>query len=247
MNLSIRAFLAVTALSLLLPLAAAQAAPYKKQEPTARLDGVAVKLAGPAAFIRIDGQDRNLDDILLSTQSPSAAVLAIYAEPAAWRKFEKSDKSGGQAGLDCYAVVSTPAPMAGHTVKPDDFKKIKADLSRNMKNAVRIERRLDGELGSVSDHQVEKASGRIDAFTVLAEESWFITYRLESTLELKYKGQPKPKISRSATWASTLVMGGKIINLQLVADPDSRATDGLDQAAQSWLSDFAAANPGLRK
>lgn len=218
-----------------------QAAPYRSQEPEAAIGAVKIKLSGPAAFPRIDGRDRNLDDILLATQSPAAAILSIYAEPGAWKKFQNS-KSGDENGLNCHALISTPAPMAGQSLSLADFSKIKKDLSHNLKSSVKQERRLEKDLASVSDHQVEKAVGRLDSFAVLSEGDNFITYIQESSLEMKLKGRSKPRISRSISVTSTMLLEGKIINLQLTADSQGPARAKLESIAELWRDEFTKAN-----
>lgn len=217
---------------------------YREQSPEAEIGSTKIKLTGPASFPRIDGQDRNLDDILLATQSPAAAILAIFAEPGAWKKFQSAGKND-DAGLNCHALISTPAPMAGRNTSLDDFSRIKKDLNANLKSSVNKERRLEGELASVSDHKVEQAMGRIEAFTVLHEGGDFIIYSLESSLEIRLKDRSKPRISRSTAITVTMLLEGKIINLQLIADVQGPKLKTLEKTAFSWHESFTKAN--LRK
>lgn len=219
-----------------LPTAVAREA-YRPQNAEAEIGSSKIRLSGPASFPRIDGLDRNLDDILLATQSPAAGILAIYAEPAAWKKFQARGKND-EIGLSCHAVISTPAPMAGRNLTSADFQQIKKDLAQNLSAGVKQERRLEKELSTVSDHQVEKAVGRLDGFTVLEESADFISYRLDSSLEMKLKDKSKPSTSRSATVTSTLLLGGKIINLQLTADFQGAAPPDLGKISRLWRESF---------
>lgn len=223
---------------------ASAAPPYQAQAATAELGRVKVLLSGPKTFVRIDGLDRNIDDILLATQSPAAAVLAIYAEPQAWKEFSSSP--GGAAerpGLNCHAIISTPAPMADRTVKAEEFDQLKKDLSRNLKSVIGQKRRLDSELAGVSDHQVESAQGLMEAFEVLEEKPTFLTYRLITSLELKLKKTKQPRRSRTVTISSTMSLNGKIINLQLVADePQKLAPAALEETARNWRDEFQRKN-----
>ncbi len=221
--------------------ALAEAKPYQGQAPSARLGQATIDLQGPPAFVRIDGLDRNLDDILLATQSPSAAVLALYAEPAAWKTFQSRKN---ETGLHCHALISTPAPLADQNIKAGDFERIKKDLAKNLKASVKVERRLDGELAGVSDHQVESAKGSVESFTVLEEGDDFLSYQVVSTLELKYKDSASPRLSRSTTVSSTIVVKGKIINLQLVADPHGPGQGQLAETARLWRQSFTGRNQG---
>lgn len=214
---------------------------YRPQNPEAAIGPVKISLIGPDSFPRIDGQDRNLDDILLATQSPAAAILGIFAEPGAWKKFQSAKKSE-DTGLNCHALISTPAPMADRNTTPDDFSRIKKDLNSNLKGSVNKERRLEGELATVSDHKVEQAVGRIEAFAVLDEGKDFIIYRLESSLEIRFKDKSKPRISRSTTITSTMLLEGKIINLQLIADAQGPSRKTLEKTAISWHESFIKAN-----
>lgn len=224
------------------------APPYQAQAPTAELGRVKVMLSGPPRFIRIDGLDRNIDDILLATQSPTAAVLAIYAEPEAWKKFNSSP--GGTAdrpGLNCHALISTPAPMADRTVTAEEFEQLKKDLSHNLKNSIGQKRRLDNELGGVSDHQVESAQGLMESFEVLEEKPTFLTYRLVTSLELKLKKTKQPRRSRTVALSSTMLLNGKIINLQLVADDPQKITPAaLEETAHNWRDEFQRKNPASK-
>lgn len=239
-------FLILTALAFMtvsggrLPEAWGQA--YRDQSPEAGIGSSKVRLNGPASFPRIDGLDRNLDDILLATQSPAAAILAIYAEPAAWKKFQARGKND-EIGLSCHAVISTPAPMAGRNITSADFQRIKKDLTENLKAGVARERQLEDELSTVSDHKVEKAVGRLDDFKVLEEGPAFISYRLDSSLEMKFKDKSKPRTSRSATVTSTLLLNGKIINLQLTADSQGALPADLEKTGRLWRESFLKGNP----
>lgn len=226
----------------------ALAEPYQAQAPAAELGQVRVALTGPDLFVRIDGLDRHLDDILLATQSPAAAVLAIYAEPTAWKKFNaRPSVTDGRSGLNGHALISTPAPMADRVITVADFAKIKKDLRDNLQNAVGQKRRLDGELAGVSDHQVESALGLMEAFEVLEESPTFLTYRLTSSLELKLKKTKQPRRSRTVALSSTLFVGGKIINLQLVSDdPQPWPPARLEEIARHWRAAFLDRNTSLK-
>jgi len=215
------------------------AEPYQAQSPGASLGGFKIELEGPPSFVRIDGLDRNLDDILLATQAPSAAVLALYAEPGAWKSFQGAKP---EAGLHCHALISTPAPLADQVLAPADFSRIKKDLGKNLKASVNKERRLEGELAGVSDHKVKEARGLLESFTVLEEGPDFLTYRLVSSLELNYQESASPRVSRSTTISSTILLGGKIINLQLAAAPEGPGPDQLAATAGAWRKSFIGRN-----
>ena len=213
--------------------------PYKAQESRISLGQTEVLVTGPENFIRIDGLDRNLDDILLATQSPAAAILGIFAEPGAWKEFQAAESGPTRAGLHCHAIISTPAPLAERTVTRAEFEDIGRDLIRNMSSLVNKERRMEGDLAGISDHQVESAIGRIESFTVLNQGPDHLTYRFESVLEMKLKGAPAPRISRTATVSSTLLFEGKIINLQLMADPQGPPVRQLERIAGVWRNIFS--------
>ena len=211
---------------------------YREQNPKATIGGTEVWLAGPPDFPRIDGLDRHLDDILLAAQSPAAAVLAIYAEPEAWKKFRDGLKD--KAGLDCHAVISTPAPLAEGHISPDDFAGIKKDLATGLQAAIGRDRALDEALAGVSDHHLEKATSRLESFEILADEPDFITYRLGNLLELKFKDQSASSLNRSTAVISTLLLNGKILNLQLDSNlPDQTE---LDKTGRLWRESFLKAN-----
>ncbi len=234
---------------LAVPARLAAEAPYQPQAPSAKLGQVDLALSGPASFVRIDGLDRHLDDILLATQSPAAAVLALYAEPKAWAAFQAGSRkaAGDRPGLHCHAVVSTPAALAAQVISPAEFLKIKQDLIRNLTGAVKKERDLGGELSGVSDHQVERARGRVESFAVLADTPEYLTYRMESVLEMKLKGQAQPTVSRTMTVSTTLLLAGKIVNLQVAADPEGPPAAELEKMAQAWRDDFFRKNAHLKK
>lgn len=236
-------FTAVFLLALLssgLPVAAA---PYKAQAPKAELGKVKISLNGPPSFVRIDGLDQNLDDILLATQSPAAAVLAIYADPEAWKNFNSQVSHNDRAGLNCHALISTPAPMAGQIISVEEFDRIKKDLHQNLKNVVGRERRLESELAGVTDHQVESAKGLMESFEILEETPTFTTYRLTSSLELKLKDLKQLRRNRSVTLNTTVLLSGKIINLQLVVDdPEGRVPAKLEETARLWRDEFLNKN-----
>lgn len=223
------------------PPAEAGAEAYRQQQPQAEIGASKIKLDGPAAFVRIDGLDRNVDDIILATQSPAAAVLAIFAEPAAWKKFQGRGKKD-ETGLACHAIISTPAPLAGRNLGGADFARIKKDLAANLAGTVKVERRLEKELASVSDHQVERAIGRVEAFDILEEGDDFITYRLESSLEMKLKDRPQARRSRSISVTTTVLAGGKILNLQLTGNPQEAPAVDLNQLSRRWRESFSKAN-----
>lgn len=224
------------------------APPYQAQALTAGLGRVKILLSGPQPFIRIDGLDRNIDDILLATQSPAAAVLAIYAEPAAWKEFNSSPVGAAdRPGLNCHAIISTPAPMAERTVKAEEFDQLKKDLSRNLQSVIGQKRCLDSELAGVSDHQVESAQGLMESFEVLEESPTFLTYRLVTSLELKLKKTKQPRRSRTVTLSSTMLLNGKIINLQLVADDPQKLTPAaLEETARNWRDEFKRKNQAAK-
>lgn len=243
-TLALTFILALLLAALTAPHPAPAAPPYQAQAPAAELGRVKVLLIGPRLFVRIDGLDRNIDDILLATQSPAAAVLAIYAEPEAWKEFNSSP--GGatdRPGLSCHAIISTPAPMADRMVKTEEFDQLKKDLSRNLKSAIGQKRRLDNELAGVSDHEVESAQGLMEDFEALEESPTFLTYRLATSLELKLKKTKQPRRSRTVTLSSTILLNGKIINLQLVADDPQKLTPaGLEETARNWRDEFLRKN-----
>ena len=231
--------------SLILALVLAQAVgtpiwagPYQAQAPQADFGDVKLELSGPGKYVRIDGLDQDVDRILLATQSPAAAVLAIYAEPAAWQNFQKGQQKKDQTGLACHALISTPAAMAGQVVSVDDFGQIKKSMLDSLRANVGRIHQLDGELGAVSDHQVEKAIGKIESFVVVEEDPSYVVYRQESSLEMTLKGA-RPKISRSTTVTATLLAAGKIINLQIVASPEGPKAGVMEKETLTWLKSFS--------
>lgn len=230
--------LAATVLFLLCFSTLSWAQPYREQNAEATIGTVAVRLVGPPDFHRIDGLDRYLDNILLAAQSPAAAILAIYAEPKAWKKFQADGRD--ETGLDCHAIISTPAPLADSEISQDDFARIKKDLAQDFQAAIGRNRVLDEALAGICDHQLEKAQSRLENFEILAEGPDFISHRLTSLLELKLKGQSASRINHSSTVVSTLLLEGKILNLQL--DSNWFDQDALAQIGLRWRESFLKAN-----
>lgn len=228
-------------LGLAVSLAAASpgwAEPYQAQAPQADFGDVKLNLSGPEKHVRIDGLDRDVDSILLATQSPAAAVLAIYAEPSAWKKFQSGLRKKDQTGLACHALISTPSAMASQTISAADFSQIKKSMLDSLKANVGRVHQLEGELGAVSDHQVERALGRIENFVVVDDSSHYVVYRQDSSLEMILKGAGQPRTSRATTVTATVLAAGKIINLQIVASPEGPPAGVLDKEVLSWLNLF---------
>lgn len=222
-----------------------QAGPYKAQEPKAVLGEAQVLIIGPENFIRIDGLDQNIDDILLAAQSPMAAILGIFAEPRAWKLFQDGLDESGQTGLHCHAIISTPAPLADTTVPESEFEEIKKDLTKNMYSAMEKERSLERALAGVTDHQAERAKGWIESFSIVNEGPSHLAYRFESVLEIKLKGIQAPRISRTTTVSSTILYEGKILNLQLMADPQGPEPRRLEAIAGKWRDELISESKAL--
>jgi len=65
---------------------------------------------GPAGWIRVDGQDHDLDEMLSLLRPPGAETLALFAPPQSWKPFY--DKIYGQDPIDLalYAAVYRLSP-----------------------------------------------------------------------------------------------------------------------------------------
>ena len=62
-------------------------------------------LLGPAGWVRVDGQDHDLDEMLSRLRPPGAETLAIFAPPQRWKPFY--DKVYGRNPIDLalYAAI----------------------------------------------------------------------------------------------------------------------------------------------
>jgi len=65
---------------------------------------------GPAGWIRVDGQDHDLDEMLSLMRPPGSETLAVFAPPQSWKPFY--DKIYGQDPIDLalYAVIYRLSP-----------------------------------------------------------------------------------------------------------------------------------------
>ena len=68
-------------------------------------NGTSDALQGPADWVRVDGQDHDLDEMLSLMRPPQAETLAIFAPSQRWKPF--FDKIYGQAPIDLgfYAAI----------------------------------------------------------------------------------------------------------------------------------------------
>lgn len=73
---------------------------------------VPVVLAAPEGLTRVDGQDRAVDEYVKSLEPKfKLTVLALYAEPVAWKNFTTEVAARRPASIPRLAMICVPAKM----------------------------------------------------------------------------------------------------------------------------------------
>ncbi len=73
---------------------------------------VPVVLAAPAGLTRVDGQDQKVDEYVKTLEPKfKLTVLALYAEPAQWKKFVDAVAARQPASIPRMAMICMPSKM----------------------------------------------------------------------------------------------------------------------------------------
>ena len=97
----------------------------------------AINVYGPAGLIQVDGLDPKVDELFKKMQPADMLILAVFAEPVAWKNFREAVNGAGEPSmLDYFASVASPRGTASLTITPEDFELFKDVLIQSFQNAV---------------------------------------------------------------------------------------------------------------
>jgi hypothetical protein len=206
-------------------------APYKPQEPAAVLGAYQIDLLGPEGFLRVDGQDHDMDETLALFLPDAGRILAIYADPRAWKAFYNEIYGDSPGDLTLYATVtaSAEAEESVRQLSPATLEKFFDAIPEvNPDERIRAESETTSRL-------LEPGQTARSPFEVFEQGRRFLTVRTELGL-LEPGGAPGRLTFRRryTLFLSVLLVEGRALFLNLYQGGDGSSSEEALRLARDW-------------
>ena len=155
-----------------------------------------ISLYGPEGLFQVDGLDSKVDEIFKKMQPEDSLLLAVYAEPVAWKNFKEAVNGVGDPSmLDYYAIIGTPKVTADLTTAPADFEIFKDVLTQVFRQAVLLDRQRE-----YLTYEIPMASGAKMVGSTILLEGKIILLNLYSSSENPYRDEV---IGKAVSWRNS--------------------------------------------
>jgi hypothetical protein len=206
-------------------------APYKPQEPTAVLGAYQIDLLGPEGFLRVDGQDHDMDETLALFLPDAGRVLAIYADPGAWKAFYNEIYGETPGDLTLYATV-TAAAEAEEAARQLSAAKLEKFFDAIPE--VNPDERIRAESETTS-RLLEPGQTARSPFELLEQGRRFLTFRTELGLLQPDKTPGRLTFRRRYTlFLSALLVETRALFLNLYQGEDGSSSEEALRLARDW-------------